>query len=87
MELQARISFLYSFTDWTSAHNIYVDYIEAGCPYQDAYIKRCNRSYRNEALGCYFINNLNEVNWITEDWIQVYNTQRLQGLLNDMTPV
>ena len=74
------------FTDWASAHGVYVDYIEPGCPYQNAYIERFNRSYRNEVLDCYLFNNLNEVNMLTEDWIKVYNTERPHDSLNDMTP-
>ena len=75
------------FADWAAAHNIFIDYIEPGCPYQNAYIERFNRSYRNEVLDCYLFNNLNEVNQLTEDWIKVYNTERPHDSLNDMTPV
>ena len=28
--------------DWAAAHNIFIDYIEPGCPYQNAYIERFN---------------------------------------------
>ena len=49
------------FTNWAIAHNILIDYIKPGCPYQNAYIERFNRSYRNEVLDCYLFNNLNEV--------------------------
>ena len=51
-----------------------------------AYIKRFNRSYRNEVLDCYLFNDLKEVNKLTEDWIKVYNTERPHDSLNDMTP-
>ena len=68
---------------WASVHGVYV---EPGCPYQNAYIERFNRSYRNEVLDCYFFNNLNEVSKLTEDWIKVYNTERSHDSLNDMTP-
>ena len=74
------------FTDWASAHGVYVDYIEPGCPYQNAYIERFNRSYRNEVLDCYLFNDLNEVSQLTEEWIKVYNTERPHDSLNDMTP-
>ncbi|PJX22930.1 hypothetical protein CAP50_08965 [Psychrobacter sp. L7] len=75
-----------SYLLYPSAHGVYVDYIEPGCPYQNAYIERFNRSYRNEVLDCYLFNNLNEVNMLTEDWIKVYNTERPHDSLNDMTP-
>lgn len=38
------------FTNWASAHNIYIDYIHHCCSYQKAYIERFNRSFRNEVL-------------------------------------
>ncbi len=74
------------FTDWAAAHGILVDYIKPGCPYQNAYIERFNRSYRNEVLDCYLFNNLNEVRQLTDEWINVYNHERPHDSLNDMTP-
>ena len=74
------------FTDWAAAHGILVDYIKPGCPYQNAYIERFNRSYRNEVLDCYLFNNLNEVRQLTDKWIEVYNHERPHDSLNDMTP-
>lgn len=74
------------FTDWAAANNILIDYIKPGCPYQNAYIERFNRSYRNEVLDCYLFNNLNEVRQLTDKWIEVYNHERPRDSLNDMTP-
>ena len=74
------------FTDWAAANNILIDYIKPGCPYQNAYIERFNRSYRNEVLDCYLFNNLNEVRQLTDEWIEVYNHERPHDSLNDMTP-
>ena len=74
------------FTDWAAAHGILVDYIKPGCPYQNAYIERFNRSYRNEVLDCYLFSNLNEVRQLTDEWIEVYNHERPHDSLNDMTP-
>ena len=74
------------FTDWAAANNILIEYIKPGCPYQNAYIERFNRSYRNEVLDCYLFNNLNEVRQLTDKWIEVYNHERPHDSLNDMTP-
>lgn len=75
------------FTDWAKAHGIKVDYIQPGCPYQNAYVERFNRTYRDEILDCYIFNNLNEVKQFTEEWIEIYNNERPHDSLNDMTPI
>ncbi|MDM1708507.1 integrase core domain-containing protein, partial [Thiopseudomonas alkaliphila] len=46
-----------------------------------------NRTYRDDVLDLYIFNNLNEVKQITENWIELYNTERPHDSLNDMTPL
>ena len=75
------------FTNWAKAHGILIDYIKPGCPYQNAYIERFNRTYRDDVLDCYIFNNLNEVKRLTQDWIDLYNNERPHDSLNDMTPI
>ena len=75
------------FTDWALAHSIKVDYIKPGCPYQNVYIERFNRTYRNEVLDLYLFKNLHEVEHMTDAWIEIYNNQRPHDSLNDMTPI
>jgi putative transposase len=74
------------FMHWAERHQVKIDYIQPGCPYQNAYIERFNRTYRDEVLGCYWFTNLKEVKQYTDDWITVYNTERPHESLNDMTP-
>ena len=75
------------FTDWALAHSIRIDYIKPGCPYQNGYIERFNRTYGHEVLDLYWFKNLQEVKQITDEWIEIYNTQRPHDSLNDMTPI
>jgi putative transposase len=75
------------FTEWALANGIKIDYIKPGCPYQNAYIERFNRTYRHEVLDLYLFENLNEVRQLTEQWIQIYNHQRPHDSLNDMAPI
>jgi putative transposase len=75
------------FTNWAKEHDIMIDYIEPGCPYQNAYVERFNRTYRDDVLNSYIFNNLNEVKQITEEWIEIYNNERPHDSLNNMTPV
>jgi putative transposase len=58
----------------------------ADCPYQNAYIERFNRTYRDELLDLYIFTHLNELIEMTDDWIKPYNTERPHDSLNDMTP-
>ena len=74
------------FTEWAGRHHIKIDYIKPGCPYQNAFIERFNRTYRNEVLDLYIFKSLHDVNEITENWIGLYNNERPHDSLNDMTP-
>lgn len=49
------------FTDWASAHGVYIDYIKPGYPHQKACIKWFNRSDRNEVLSCDLFNDLHKI--------------------------
>ena len=75
------------FVDWACQHGIKIDYIKPGCPYQNAYIERFNRTYRDDILDLYIFNSLQEVKKLTEDWITLYNHERPHDSLNDMTPI
>ena len=72
------------FTDWAKAQGIKVDYIQPGCPYQNAYVERFNRTCRDEISDCYIFNNLNEVKQFTEEWIELYHNKRPHDSFNDM---
>ena len=77
----------HEFIRWAEAHDIMIDYIKPGCPYQNAYIERFNRTYRQEVLDLYLFTNLREVAEQTEQWVELYNTERPHDSLNDMTPI
>ncbi|WP_353302454.1 integrase core domain-containing protein [Sessilibacter corallicola] len=73
------------FVEWANRHHIKIDYIKPGCPRQNAYIERINRTYRTEILDMYLFNNLKEIIEMTEGWIKFYNTERPHDSLNNMT--
>ena len=62
-----------TFVSWCKAHGIFIDYIEPGKPNQNAYIKRFNRSYRNEVLDTWLFRTLEEVRELTWAWMLEYN--------------
>ena len=75
-----------AFTEWAADNDIEVDFIQPGCPYQNSYIERFNRTYREDVLDLYLFETLQEVREITDDWIDIYNYERPHDSLNDMTP-
>ena len=77
----------FEFTQWAKQHGIKIDFIKPGCPYQNAYIERFNRTYRDEILDLYLFTNLQKVREMTDNWIKLYNTERPHDSLNDMTPI
>lgn len=73
-------------TQWAKKHNVTLRYIQPGKPAQNAYIERFNRTYREEILDMYLLNNIQEVQFITEQWMHEYNTQRPHQSLGNLTP-
>jgi putative transposase len=76
-----------TFINWAKSHDIVIDYIKPGSPYQNGYIERFNRTYRTEVLDLYLFNNLAQARRITEEWLTIYNTERPHEALNNMTPI
>ena len=76
-----------ALAEWAQAHGIQIDFIKPGKPYQNGFIERFNRTYREEVLDLYLFETLQEVREITDDWIVLYNHERPHDGLNDMTPV
>lgn len=73
--------------DWAERHHVMMDFIKPGSPYQNGFVERFNRTYREDVLDLYLFSSLDEVRQITDDWIQLYNHERPHDGLNDMTPI
>jgi putative transposase len=76
----------HEMTRWAQEHQVHIHYIQPGKPAQNAYIERFNRTYREEVLSMHLFKNIEEVQAITDDWLQEYNTERPHQSLGNLTP-
>ena len=71
---------------WAKERQIELLHIQPGKPAQNAYIERFNRTYREEVLDAYLFDDLQEVRYITENWLETYNTIRPHEALQGVPP-
>ena len=75
------------FIDWTEAKGIARWYIEPGKPDQNAFVERFNRTYRSEVLDAHVFATVEQVQHLTEAWIDDYNEYRLHEALGNVPPL
>lgn len=75
-----------SLQDWGKANRVLIYHIQPGCPTQNAFIERFNRTYRNEVLNLYLFRSLDEVREITSRWLRTYNELRPHEALQGAAP-
>ena len=71
---------------WADKHQVELAFIQPGKPAQNAYIERFNRTYREDILDAYLFSTIQEVQAITEDWLEEYNTIRPHAALGGLPP-
>ncbi|TQF67866.1 IS3 family transposase [Pseudoalteromonas luteoviolacea] len=72
---------------WAAKNSIKLEFIKPGSPYQNGFVERFNRSYREEVLDLYLFESLQQVRDITDEWLDIYNYERPHDALGDQTPM
>jgi putative transposase len=72
--------------DWCRENDVRTNYIQPGCPNQNAYIERFNRSYREEVLDPYIFSTLSQVRDLSWAWLLSYNEEQSHRSLGNIPP-
>ena len=72
---------------WCDKHGIELHFIEKGSPYQNGYIERFNRTYREEVLDAYLFESIEQLKPFTQNWMWVYNNERPHTSIQNLPPV
>ncbi|GEK09497.1 integrase core domain-containing protein [Pseudoalteromonas peptidolytica] len=72
---------------WATENCIKLEFIKPSSPYQNGFVERFNRSYREEVLDLYLFESLQEVREIIDEWLSIYNYEWPHDSLGDMTPI
>ena len=72
---------------WAEKLHITITHIQPGKPQQNAYIERYNRTVRQEWLGQYIFETIQEVQDHATRWLWTYNNERPNMGIGGITPV
>tara|TARA_R110000796_G_scaffold18507_3_gene56062 strand:- start:59 stop:352 length:294 start_codon:yes stop_codon:yes gene_type:complete len=71
---------------WAQKRGIGLFYIQPGKPQQNAYVERYNRTVRQEWLGQFIFNTIEEVKDHATRWLWTYNNERPNMGIGGITP-
>ncbi|CAM4484099.1 integrase core domain-containing protein [Pseudoalteromonas maricaloris] len=69
--------------NWAAQKYMRLEFIKLGSPYQNGYVERFNRSYREEVLDLYLFESLQQVRDIIDEWLDIYNYEWPNDALRD----
>lgn len=72
--------------DWAETNQVELEFIKPGCPMQNGFIERFNRTYRQAILDMYIFESLDEVRELTSRWMDFYNHRRPHDSLGGTPP-
>ena len=72
--------------NWAERRGIDIRYIQPGKPQQNAYVERYNRTVRQEWLGQYIFETIEEAQDHATRWLWTYNNERPNMGIGGITP-
>lgn len=75
-----------TLSDWCRENNIALQYTQPGKPMQNGYIERFNRTFRQDILDAYLFEDIMQVRFLAEEWMNDYNTKRPHESLGGISP-
>ena len=74
------------FEKWAEKNNITIVYIEPGCPTQNAYVERYNRTVRHEWLDLHLFESIEHAQELATEWLWKYNNERPHTAIGGVPP-
>lgn len=71
---------------WANDKGIDLKFIQKGKPYQNGYVERFNRTFREEVLDAYCFTRIREAQTMAHAWMWMYNNERPHSSLNYLPP-
>ena len=71
---------------WLSDKGIKTQYIDPGCPWQNAYGEGFNAIFRDGCLDRWLFDSPKQAQQIADQWLEEYNDERPHGGLGMLTP-
>ena len=76
-----------ALAEWAEQRGIEIKFIEKGKPYQNGYMERFNRSFREEVLDGYQFTRIGDAQAMAHAWMWMYNNERPHSSLGYKPPV
>ena len=77
----------HAMAEWAEERGIVLKFIQPGSPYQNGYVERFNKSYREEVLDAFSFTRIKEANALSQAWAWIYNNERPHKSLGYQPPI
>ncbi len=77
----------HAMKEWSGKLGIELKFIQKGKPYQNGYVERFNKTYREEVLDAFSFGRLKEAEVLSQAWLWIYNNERPHKALGYIPPI